>query len=189
MCVTGPWWGPKGGRLSGRPRASRVVREGDRARQGVPWGGARWSEALGRGAAVVPCRPGGGAPGGHRVVGTPGGVQARAGGRFGARGRSPWVPPGCLRGPGGTLWQALGGSAGQGVPGARGPGRAGVGRLGSLVRVGPGRACRILVGIGHFPYCKDCLKGATLVVGRAGLFDPGESWALDPVGELECLQW
>ena len=85
--------------------------------------------------------------------------------------------------------QALGDSAGQGVPGARGPGRAGVGRLGGLVRAGPGRACRILVGIGNFSYCEDWLKGATLMVGRAGLFDPGESWALDPVGELECLQW
>ena len=68
--------------------ASWGAREGDRARQGVPWGGARWCEALGRGTAVVPRRPDDGASGGCRVVG------ASEGARF-AQGRwlvISWCP-------------------------------------------------------------------------------------------------
>jgi len=132
--------GASEGVLGGRVRAT--VRA-----KGHPWGGARWREVLGRGAAVVSSRPAGRASGGSQGRGCDRGGQACAGGRVGAHARSLWASPGRSRGPDGALRQALGDSAGQGVPGACGPGRAGAGRLGSLVRAGPGRACQILVGI------------------------------------------
>ena len=142
---------PRGVRRRPRGREWATVR----ARE-YPGGGARGHEVLGRGAAVVPSRPADGASGGRRVVDPTEGGQVCAGGRIGAHGRSLWASPGCPRGPGGALRQVLGtarAKACQGRVGRAGPARGG---LAVFMRAGPGRACQVLVGIGHFPYCKDC---------------------------------
>ena len=124
----------------GRPKASWGAREGDRARQGVPWGGARWREALGRGAAVVPSRPADRASGGRRVVGATDGGQVCAGGRFGAHGQSsgPLLSAsGGLMGRCGRRWGIARAKAYQ-----RRVGRAGPAWGGLVVSCGPGLAGR-----------------------------------------------
>ena len=149
-----------GGAHGGTPLgASEGVLGGAGGRPCAP-GGTLGGSTGARGARTWSCR--GAQQAGWRGVRRPQGRGCDRGGP-GLRGGTDWCPRAeslglswVSQGPDGTLWQALGDSAGQGVPGACGPGRVGAGRLDSLVRAGPGRACQILVGIGHFPYCKDC---------------------------------